>query len=55
MRCIPLTEKLFIGGDFNGHIGSMPIDYDVHEDFEFGDRNEGEFSLLDFARAFGLR
>ncbi|XP_059308791.1 uncharacterized protein LOC132059965 [Lycium ferocissimum] len=52
---IPLTEKLFVGGDFNGHIGFVSRGYDdVHGGFGFGDRNRGGVSLLDFARAFGL-
>ncbi|XP_070014270.1 uncharacterized protein [Nicotiana sylvestris] len=49
------TEKLFIGGDFNGHIGSTAGVYDeVHGDFGFGERNGGGTLLLDFAKAFGL-
>nr|XP_009786989.1 PREDICTED: craniofacial development protein 2-like [Nicotiana sylvestris] len=49
------TEKLFIGGDFNGHIGSTAGVYDeVHGGFGFGERNGGGTSLLDFAKAFGL-
>ncbi|XP_019223348.1 PREDICTED: craniofacial development protein 2-like [Nicotiana attenuata] len=52
---IPHTEKLFIGGNFNGHIGATPGRYDdVHGGFGFGDRNEGGTSLLDFARAFDI-
>ncbi|XP_055824233.1 uncharacterized protein LOC129892673 [Solanum dulcamara] len=52
---IPPTEKLFIGGDFNGHIGSVSTGYDeVHGGFGFGCRNGGGASLLDFAKAFGL-
>nr|XP_033511527.1 craniofacial development protein 2-like [Nicotiana tomentosiformis] len=55
VRSIPHTEKLFIGGDFNGHIGASARGYDdVHGGFGFGDRNEGGNSLLDFARAFDL-
>ncbi|XP_009627203.1 uncharacterized protein [Nicotiana tomentosiformis] len=55
VRSIPHTEKLFIGGDFNGHIGASARGYDdVHGGFGFGDRNEGFNSLLDFARAFDL-
>nr|XP_009762969.1 PREDICTED: craniofacial development protein 2-like [Nicotiana sylvestris] len=55
MRSIPQTEKLFIDGDFNGHIGVSARGYDdVHGGFGFGDRNEGGNSLLDFARAFDL-
>ncbi|XP_060184011.1 uncharacterized protein LOC132613795 [Lycium barbarum] len=52
---IPLTEKLFIGGDFNGHIGSTSGGYDEeHGGFGLGVRNGGGVSLLDFAKAFGL-
>ncbi|XP_060213619.1 uncharacterized protein LOC132640850 [Lycium barbarum] len=51
---IPPTEKLFIGGDFNGHIGSTSGGYDdEHGGFGFGVRNGG-VSLLDFAKDFGL-
>ncbi|XP_009804608.1 uncharacterized protein [Nicotiana sylvestris] len=50
-----LPEKLFIGGDFNGHIGSSAGDYgEVHGGFGFGDSNRGDSSLLDFTRAFEL-
>ncbi|XP_009775341.1 uncharacterized protein [Nicotiana sylvestris] len=55
VRGIPPTEKLFIGDDFNGHIGSSASGYgEVHGGFGFGDRNGGGTSLLDFARAFEL-
>jgi len=34
------TEKLYIGGDFNGHIGAKPDGYDtVHGGFGYGERN----------------
>ncbi|XP_059289650.1 uncharacterized protein LOC132043184 [Lycium ferocissimum] len=52
---IPPTEKLFIGGDFNGHIGSTSGGYDdEHGGFGFEVRSGGGVSLLDFAKAFGL-
>ncbi|XP_070024926.1 uncharacterized protein [Nicotiana sylvestris] len=55
VRGISPTEKLFIGGDFNGPIGSCAGGYgEVHGGFGFGDRNGGGTSLLDFARAFEL-
>ncbi|XP_047253725.1 craniofacial development protein 2-like [Capsicum annuum] len=53
VRNIPSTEKLFVGGDFNGHIGSLSKGYDnVHGGFDFGERNEGGTSLMDFSRDF---
>ncbi|XP_070002878.1 uncharacterized protein [Nicotiana sylvestris] len=55
VRSIPPSERLFIGGDFNGHIGSSAGGYtEVHGDFGFGERNEGGTLLLDFAKAFDL-
>ncbi|XP_070032074.1 uncharacterized protein [Nicotiana tomentosiformis] len=52
---VPHAEKLFIGWDFNGHIGLAADGYgDVHGGFGFGERNGGGTSLLDFAKAFGL-
>ncbi|VFQ93092.1 unnamed protein product [Cuscuta campestris] len=48
----PLTEKVIIGGDFNGHIGESAEDFeDVHGGFGFGSRNPAGVSLLEFARA----
>ncbi|XP_019233395.1 PREDICTED: craniofacial development protein 2-like [Nicotiana attenuata] len=40
VRSIPPTERLFIGGDFNGHIGLASGSYgEVHGGFGLGDRN----------------
>ena len=37
---VPRSEKLFIGGDFNGHIGTEATGYDgVHGGLGFGKRN----------------
>nr|XP_009762692.1 PREDICTED: uncharacterized protein LOC104214684 [Nicotiana sylvestris] len=53
VRQVPPAEKLFIGGDFNGHIGSTAGGYgEVHGGF--GERNGGRTLLLDFAKVFGL-
>ncbi|XP_049410398.1 uncharacterized protein LOC125873518 [Solanum stenotomum] len=56
VRGIPITEKIVIGGDFNGHIGATSNGFDdVHGGFGFGERNGGGSSLLDFAKAFELQ
>nr|XP_016470732.1 PREDICTED: uncharacterized protein LOC107792979 [Nicotiana tabacum] len=55
VRSIPPSERLFIGGDFNGHIRSSVVGYtEVHGGFGVGERNGGGTSLLDFAKAFDL-
>uniref|UniRef100_A0A1S4CDG2 Craniofacial development protein 2-like n=1 Tax=Nicotiana tabacum TaxID=4097 RepID=A0A1S4CDG2_TOBAC len=55
VRQVLPAKKLFIGGDFNGHIGATAGGYGkVHGGFCFGERNGGGTSLLDFAKAFGL-
>ncbi|XP_070040162.1 uncharacterized protein [Nicotiana tomentosiformis] len=55
VRQVPPAEKLFIRGDFNGHIGLTVGGYgEVHGGFGFGERNGGGTSLLDFAKSFGL-
>ncbi|WMV36648.1 hypothetical protein MTR67_030033 [Solanum verrucosum] len=55
VRGIPSTERIVIGGDFNGHIGATASGFDdVHGGFGFGERNGGGTSLLDFAKAFEL-
>ncbi|XP_070014147.1 uncharacterized protein [Nicotiana sylvestris] len=55
VRSIPPFERLFIGGDFNDHIGLSAGGYtEVNGDFGFGEQNEGGTSLLDLAKAFDL-
>ena len=52
---IPRSEKLFIGGDFNGHIGVDAGGFvTAHGGFGFGERNNGGVSVLDFAVAYDL-
>jgi hypothetical protein len=37
---MPISEKLFIGGDLNGHVGSTRVGFDgVHEGFRYESRN----------------
>ena len=55
MQSIPQHEKLFLEGDFNGHIGEKTNGYvGTHGGFGFGDRNSGGVALLDFALVFDL-
>ncbi|XP_070029236.1 uncharacterized protein [Nicotiana sylvestris] len=55
VRGIPSTEKLIIRGDFKGHIGRSPGGHDdMYGGFDFGDRNGGGISLLEYAKAFEL-
>ncbi|XP_047253719.1 uncharacterized protein LOC124887847 [Capsicum annuum] len=52
---VPSNEKIFIGGNFNGHVGSSSKGYDdVHGGHRFGVRNVEGVELLDFAWAFRL-
>ncbi|CAO2841463.1 unnamed protein product [Amaranthus hypochondriacus] len=45
-------EKVFIGGNFNGHIGKEAVNYNaVHGGFGYGVRNESGETLLEFALA----
>ena len=41
MQGIPSREKVFIGDDLNGHVGTSRYGFDsVHGGFSFGERNE---------------
>jgi len=55
VRAVPIREKLFIGGDLNGHVGTTNTGFETaHGGFGFGSRNpEGE-EVLDFAVVFDL-
>jgi hypothetical protein len=49
------SEKLFIGGDLNGHVGSTRVGFDgVYRDFGYGSRNQEVESILNFALAYDL-
>ena len=55
MQGIPVREKLFIGGNLNGHVGTSRYGFDsVHERFSFGKRNESGNSILDFVLSYDL-
>ncbi|KAE8668068.1 Armadillo repeat-containing protein LFR [Hibiscus syriacus] len=55
LRSIPEDQRVFIGGDFNGHIGSATDGFDgVHGGFGYGSRNDEGRTLLEFATAHDL-
>jgi hypothetical protein len=50
----PISEKLFIGGDLNGHVGSR-VGFDgVHGGFGYGSRNQEGEGILNFVLAYDL-
>ncbi|XP_017233037.1 uncharacterized protein LOC108207083 [Daucus carota subsp. sativus] len=52
---IPLDQFLFVGGDFNGHIGARADGYQgVHGGFGYDVRNDNGSTLLEFATAHDL-
>jgi hypothetical protein len=52
---VPISEKLFIREDLNGHVGSTRVDFDgVHEGFGYGSRNQEGEGILNFALAYDL-
>ena len=55
MRECPADQRLFIGGDLNGHIGATADGYaGVHGGFGYGGRNDEGCSILEFATAHNL-
>jgi hypothetical protein len=52
---VPISKKLFIGGDLNGHVGSIRVGFDrVHGGFRYGRRNQEGEGILNFALAYDL-
>jgi hypothetical protein len=52
---MPISEKLFIGGDLNGHASSTSVGFDeVYGSFGYGSRNQEEEGILNFALAYDL-
>jgi hypothetical protein len=52
---VPISEKLFIRGDLNGHVGSTRVGFDgVHRGFEYESRNQEGEGILNFALAYDL-
>ena len=55
IRAVPSSEKLFIGGDLNGHVGTTSAGFEaVHGGFGYGSRNQEGEEVLDFVVAFDL-
>jgi hypothetical protein len=52
---VPIKEKLFIGGDLNGHVGVTNAGYErAHGGFGYGGRNQDGEDVLNFALAYDL-
>ena len=55
IKAVPSSEKLFTGGDLNGHVGTTSAGFEaVHGGFGYGSRNQEGEEVLDFAVAFDL-
>ena len=53
---IPILEKVFIGGDLNGHVGREAGQYpQAHGGFGFGELNNEGQSIIDFCMAYDLK
>ena len=52
---VPIGEKLFIGGDLNGHMGTSNIGFEgMHEGSRYGSRNQEEEEVLHFVIAYDM-
>jgi hypothetical protein len=52
---VPISEKLFIGGDINGHVCSTRVGFDgVHGGFRYGSRNQEGEGILNFSLSYDL-
>jgi len=52
---VPLSENLFVRGDFNGYSGVEADRYDTsHRGFGYGERNNGGAFILNFAVAYNF-
>ena len=55
MDKVVISEKVLVGGDFNGHVGSDWSGLgEVHEGFGIGQINDGGIRLLNWAVGKGL-
>ena len=52
---VPVSEKLLIGGDLNGHVGVTNVGFErVHGGFGYGSRSQEGEDVLNFALAYDL-
>ena len=52
---VPISEKLFLGGDLNGHVGATNVGFErVHGGFGYSSRNQEGEDVLNFALAYDL-
>jgi hypothetical protein len=52
---VPISDKLFIREDLNGHVGSTRVDFDeVHEGFGYGSTNQEREGILNFSLDYDL-
>jgi hypothetical protein len=52
---VPSSEKLFIAGDLNGHVGTVRWGFErVHGGFGYGGQNQEEEDILNFVVAYDL-
>jgi hypothetical protein len=55
VREVPSNEKLFIGGDLNGHVDTIRGRFEmVHESFGYDEQNQEGEDILNFAIAYDL-
>ncbi|KAK1678564.1 hypothetical protein QYE76_039412 [Lolium multiflorum] len=55
VRRVPIGEKLFIGGDLNGHVGTSNTGFErVHGGFGYGIKNQEGEDVLSFALAYDM-
>jgi hypothetical protein len=52
---VPISKKLFIGGDLNGHVGSTRLGFNgVYGGFGYGSRNQEGEGILNFDLVYDL-
>jgi hypothetical protein len=55
VRSVPSGEKLFIGGDLNGHVGTSNTSFEqVRGGFAYGIRNQEGEDVFNFALAYDI-